>query len=65
MYNLCKVNERSLLVDRPTDRRTAAEQYVLPSSKEIIKMPCPIFYENKICITENNNGNVNDYFQQL
>lgn len=31
--NLCLENERELLVDLPTDRRTEAKHYALPSSK--------------------------------
>jgi hypothetical protein len=33
MCNQCEENERKLLMDRPTDRQTAAKQYALPSSK--------------------------------
>lgn len=31
--NLCKGNDQKLLVDRPTDKQTAAKQYAFVSSK--------------------------------
>lgn len=56
----------TVTVGRSTYRQTNSSRAICPPFFEgDNKNALSNFYENKICITENNNGNVNDYFQQL